>query len=59
VDEQLAYELERAYRSRTRTVVRVPHDPQLEAGTAVEFEQLQETTRTAWLHACAAVAEGL
>jgi MinD-like ATPase involved in chromosome partitioning or flagellar assembly len=59
VDEQLAHELERAYRSRTRAAVRVPHDPQLEAGTAVEFEQLQATTRAAWLHACAAMAEGL
>jgi MinD-like ATPase involved in chromosome partitioning or flagellar assembly len=59
VDEQLAKDLVEVYGQRTRSVHRVPYDPALVAGSVIQYAQLSEETRSAWLKACAAMAEAL
>jgi MinD-like ATPase involved in chromosome partitioning or flagellar assembly len=57
VDQQLAHDLTQVYEQRTKAVYRVPYDPVLVAGSVVPYAQLSEGTRTAWLRACAGMAE--
>lgn len=52
-------ELEAHFRSRVRTVVRMPYDPQIATGSAITFRELQPTTRQAARDLAAAVVEGL
>ena len=52
-------ELEAHFRSRVRTVVRVPYDPHIAAGSAITFRDLQPETRQAARELAAAVVEGL
>lgn len=59
VDAQLAKDLTEVYGHRTRAVFRIPYDPALVAGSVVQYGQLSEATRSAWLKACAAMAESL
>jgi MinD-like ATPase involved in chromosome partitioning or flagellar assembly len=59
VDTQLAKDLVEVYEQRTRAVFRVPYDPALVAGSVVQYSQLSEGTRAAWLQACAAMAAAL
>ncbi|WP_240938037.1 hypothetical protein [Nocardioides sp. JQ2195] len=59
VDAQLAKDLTDVYAQRTRAVFRIPYDPALVAGSVVQYGQLSQDTRDAWLKACAAMAEAL
>ncbi len=59
VDTQLAKDLVEVYEQRTRAVFRVPYDPALVAGSVIQYSQLSEATRAAWLRACAAMAAAL
>lgn len=59
IDTQLAKDLEQVYAQRTRAVYRIPYDPALVAGSVVQYGQLSDDTRDAWLRACAAMAEAL
>ncbi len=52
-------ELEAHFRTRVRTVVRVPYDPHIAAGSAITFRDLQPETRQAARELAAAVVEGL
>lgn len=52
-------ELEAHFRSRVRTVVRMPYDPQIGTGSAISFRDLQPRTRQAARDLAAAVVEGL
>lgn len=54
-----ADELEAHFRTRVRTVVRVPYDPHIAAGSAISFRELQPATRLAARDLAAAVVEGL
>ncbi len=54
-----ADELESHFTSRVRTVVQVPYDPHLAAGSAVTFRDLSEPTRLAARTLAAAVVDGL
>jgi MinD-like ATPase involved in chromosome partitioning or flagellar assembly len=45
------------FATRTRAVAIVPYDPSLEAGSSIEYGQLREETRQAWLRACATMLE--
>lgn len=54
-----ADELEAHFRSRVRTVVRMPYDPQIATGSAITFRELQPATRQAARDLAAAVVEGL
>lgn len=54
-----ADELDAHFRSRVRTVVRMPYDPHIAAGSAVNFRDLQPGTRLAARELAAAVVEGL
>ena len=47
----------RHFTTRTRTVAVVPYDPALEAGSSIEYADLQTETRRAWVHATAAMVE--
>jgi MinD-like ATPase involved in chromosome partitioning or flagellar assembly len=58
-DEQLSHRLHGHFRQLTRTVLDVPHDPALVAGGPLNVDALAPRTRQAWLHATAAIAEGL
>jgi len=51
--------LTRHFAARTRAVVHVPYDPGLRVGGRIVYPELGAATRTAWLYACAAVADGL
>ncbi len=59
VDAQLASDLVEVYSKRTRAVFRIPYDPALVAGSVVQYSQLSEPTREAWLKACAEMARAL
>jgi MinD-like ATPase involved in chromosome partitioning or flagellar assembly len=59
VDDQLAKDLVEVYEQRTGAVFRVPYDPTLVAGSVIQYGQLSEATRAAWLKACAAMAAAL
>ncbi|MEI3866443.1 MinD/ParA family protein [Microbacterium sp. CCNWLW134] len=52
-------ELEIHFRSRVRAVVRMPFDPQIAAGSAITFRDLQPATRLAARELAATVVEGL
>ena len=59
VDAQLAKDLVEVYEQRTRAVFRVPYDPALVAGSVIQYDRLSDSTRSAWLKACAAMAVAL
>ncbi|NYG59987.1 MinD-like ATPase involved in chromosome partitioning or flagellar assembly [Nocardioides daedukensis] len=59
VDAQLAKDLVEVYSKRTSAVFRIPYDPALVAGSVIQYGQLSEKTRNAWLEACAAMAQRL
>lgn len=52
-------ELEAHFGTRVRSVVRMPYDPHLAAGSAVSFRDLQPATRLAARELAASVVEGL
>ncbi|WP_322409329.1 MinD/ParA family protein [Microbacterium invictum] len=52
-------ELETHFRSRVRQVIRMPFDPQIAAGSAITFRDLQPATRLAARELAATVVEGL
>lgn len=52
-------ELEAHFRSRVRTVIRMPYDAGIAAGSAITFRDLQPGTRQAARELAAAVVEGL
>lgn len=52
-------ELEAHFRSRVRTVIRMPYDARIAAGSAIAFRDLQPSTRQAARELAAAVVEGL
>ena len=52
-------ELESHFRTRVRTVVRMPYDPQIATGSSISFRDLQHGTRRAARDLAAAVIEGL
>ncbi|MDQ2737167.1 MAG: chromosome partitioning protein, partial [Actinomycetota bacterium] len=47
------------FAARTRMVLDVPFDPALVDGDSIVYDALSPATRQAWLHAAAAIAEGL
>jgi MinD-like ATPase involved in chromosome partitioning or flagellar assembly len=52
-------ELEAHFRSRVRTVIRMPYDARIAAGSAIAFRDLEPATRQAARELAAAVVEGL
>ncbi|WZH36778.1 MAG: hypothetical protein PIR02_18835 [Microbacterium enclense] len=52
-------ELEAHFRTRVQTVIRMPYDPRIAAGSAISFRDLQPETRQAARELAAAVVEGL
>ena len=52
-------ELEAHFRTRVQTVIRMPYDPRIAAGSAITFRELQPETRQAARELAAAVVEGL
>ncbi|BAJ73086.1 ATPase [Microbacterium testaceum StLB037] len=52
-------ELEAHFRTRVQTVIRMPYDPRIAAGSAISFRDLQPETRLAARQLAAAVVEGL
>lgn len=52
-------ELEAHFRTRVRTVVRVPYDPMIATGSVISFAELQPATREAARRLAAEVVEGL
>jgi MinD-like ATPase involved in chromosome partitioning or flagellar assembly len=50
-------DLERHFATRTRAVAVVPYDPALETGSSIEYGQLRQETRDAWLRAAAVMME--
>lgn len=52
-------ELETHFRTRVRSVVRMPYDPLIGAGSEITFRDLQPATRQAARQLAAAVVEGL
>lgn len=52
-------EIEAHFRSRVRDVVRIPYDPALASGSAIEYTQLQPLTRASARELAALVADGL
>src|SRR4051812_32871475 len=50
-------DLARHFASRTRAVAIVPYDPSLEVGSSIEYADLQQETRTAWLKAASVMIE--
>jgi MinD-like ATPase involved in chromosome partitioning or flagellar assembly len=51
-------QLEDHFASRCREVVTIPYDPHLEAGSALDLDELNPSTREAYLELAAAVGEG-
>jgi MinD-like ATPase involved in chromosome partitioning or flagellar assembly len=45
------------FSTRTRAVAVVPYDPALEVGSSIEYAELQQETRQAWLKAAAVMIE--
>jgi MinD-like ATPase involved in chromosome partitioning or flagellar assembly len=45
------------FATRTRAVAVVPYDPALEVGSSIEYQDLQQETRQAWLRASAVMIE--
>ncbi len=54
-----ADELETHFRTRVRSVVRIPYDPHIAAGSAVRFSDLQPATRAAARKLAATLVESL
>jgi MinD-like ATPase involved in chromosome partitioning or flagellar assembly len=52
-------EIEDHFRSRVREIVRIPYDPQLAAGSIINYKELQPLTRNAARELAALVADGL
>ena len=52
-------EIESHFRSRVREIVRIPYDPQLAAGSVINFKDLKPITRLAARTLAAIVVEGL
>lgn len=52
-------EIEAHFRSRVREVVRIPYDPMLAAGSAIDYSRLQPLTRASARDLAALVADGL
>jgi MinD-like ATPase involved in chromosome partitioning or flagellar assembly len=52
-------EIEAHFRSRVREIVRIPYDPQLAAGSVVNYRELRPITRNAARELAALVADGL
>ena len=52
-------EIETHFRSRVREVVRIPYDPQLAAGSAINYSSLKPLTRESARELAALVADGL
>ena len=57
-DAGLSPRLHRHFGALTRAVVDVPYDESLVQGGPIVHEDLAAATRTAWLYATAAIAEG-
>jgi len=51
-------QMERHFRSRCRSVIRIPWDQALDAGAETDLESLRVPTRAAWLQLAAEVAKG-
>lgn len=58
-DPQLHNRLHGHFKSLTRAVLDVPHDPALVDGGTLNFDALTPETREAWLQVTATVADGL
>ena len=52
-------QVETHFSVRTREVLHVPFDPQLDNGDEIPFEKLNPATRRAWLQIAAAIVRGL
>jgi MinD-like ATPase involved in chromosome partitioning or flagellar assembly len=52
-------EIESHFASRVRDIVRIPYDPQLAAGSVVDYKHLKQTTKDAARTLAALVADGL
>jgi MinD-like ATPase involved in chromosome partitioning or flagellar assembly len=52
-------EIEAHFRSRVREVVRIPYDPQLAAGSAIDYAELKELTKNSARELAALVIDGL
>ncbi len=52
-------EIEAHFQSRVRAIVRIPYDPQLAAGSIIDFEELRPLTRAAARELAALVVDGL
>jgi hypothetical protein len=50
-------DLVKHFGTRTRAVAVVPYDPALETGSSIEYADLQDETRQAWLRAASAMIE--
>ncbi len=59
VDGGLADRLHHHFAQMTRAVVDVPYDPALVSGGPIDLGRLSAGSRRAWLHAAAAVVDGL
>lgn len=53
------HDIEEHFRSRVRSVVRIPYDPELAAGSIVRFEALRPFTRASARELAAVVVDGL
>jgi len=58
-DQRLSARLHQHFDALTRAVVDVPYDESLVSGGPINHNDIAPATRTAWLHAAAAIAEGL
>jgi MinD-like ATPase involved in chromosome partitioning or flagellar assembly len=52
-------EIENHFKTRVRAVVRIPYDPMLAAGAAVQFDKLHPATKQAARDLAALVVDGL
>ncbi|MET1042987.1 MAG: MinD/ParA family protein [Microbacteriaceae bacterium] len=52
-------EIESHFRSRVREIVRIPYDPQLAAGSVVNYKELKQITKDAARELAALVVDGL
>jgi hypothetical protein len=51
--------VERYFAARTRAVIRIPYDRVIDTGEPIDYRQLSDATRAAWIKVAAAVADGL
>ncbi|MEO7123183.1 MAG: MinD/ParA family protein, partial [Lacisediminihabitans sp.] len=52
-------EIEAHFKSRVREIVRIPYDPQLAAGSAINYKELKPLTKSAARELAALVIDGL